>query len=172
VMAVTSAQFQTLSAGENRPECILMALNNAMSVRNDSLMFVTLFFGVLDPATGELNYCNAGHDAPVLTGPDGAVRSLEVEPNLPVGVMPEYQYVPQRTTLSRGTMLFLYTDGLTEAEDCDHALFGMDRVLDSARTIGAAAPETFVRNMAAAVQGFVGGAEQSDDLTMLALRIK
>jgi len=172
VMAVTSAQFQTLSAGETRPDRILANLNDALVSRNESLMFVTMFCGVLHLSTGELNYCNAGHDAPVLIGPDGAVQCLAVESNLALGLMPDWDYVPQKTVLSPGSALFLYTDGLTEAENADHALFGMDRVLQQAEAIGCTAPEVFVGKMTGAVREYVAGAEQSDDLTMLAIRVR
>lgn len=170
VMAVTSALFRSLSDGESSPAQVLSGLNENQSNRNDSLMFVTLFFGVLDLSNGKLRYCNAGHDAPLVIGPDGSVEMLAVESNLAVGVMPGWDFVEQEATLKPGSLLFLYTDGLTEAENPVHELFGMDRILEEARKDSKQSPADFVASMKAAVHTFVDGAEPSDDLTMLAIR--
>ena len=170
VMAVTSALFRSLSDGESSPAQVVNGLNDNLSSRNDSLMFVTLFFGILDLSSGKLRYCNAGHDAPLIIGPDGSVEMLQVESNLAVGVMPGWEFVEQEVTLKPGSLLFLYTDGLTEAENPVHALFGMDRILEEARKDGKQSPADFVASMQAAVHTFVDGAEPSDDLTMLAIR--
>lgn len=172
VMAVASAQFRTLTTWESRPARIMQALNEAMIARNDSMMFVTLFIGVIDLATGRMEYCNAGHDAPVLIGADGQVEPLPVESNLPVGVDADCKYVQQHVTVQPGTTIFLYTDGITEAEDPEHALFGMDRLLASARQIGNVAPDAFLQATKDAVHAFTRGAEQSDDMTMLVIRYK
>ena len=170
VMAVTSALFRSLSDGESSPAQVLSGLNENQSNRNDSLMFVTLFFGVLDLSNGKLRYCNAGHDAPLVIGPDGSVEMLAVESNLAVGVMPGWDFVEQEATLKPGSLLFLYTDGLTEAENPVHELFGIDRILEEARKDSSLCPADFVTSMQAAVHTFVDGAEPSDDLTMLAIR--
>ena len=170
VMAVTSALFRSLSDGEASPAQVMSGLNENQSSRNESLMFVTLFFGILDLSSGKLRYCNAGHDAPLIIGPDGSVEMLQVESNLAVGVMPGWEFVEQEVTLTSGSLLFLYTDGLTEAENPVHALFGMDRILEEARKDGKQSPADFVASMQAAVHTFVDGAEPSDDLTMLAIR--
>jgi len=170
VMAVTSALFRSLSDGESSPAQVVSGLNENQSSRNESLMFVTLFFGILDLSSGKLRYCNAGHDAPLIIGPDGSVEMLQVEPNLAVGVMPGWEFVEQEVTLKPGSLLFLYTDGLTEAENPVHELFGMDRILEEARKDSKQSPADFVSSMKAAVHTFVDGAEPSDDLTMLAIR--
>ena len=170
VMAVTSALFRSLSDGESSPAQVVSGLNENQSSRNESLMFVTLFFGILDLSSGKLRYCNAGHDAPLIIGPDGSVEMLQVESNLAVGVMPGWEFVEQEVTLKPGSLLFLYTDGLTEAENPVHELFGMDRILEEARKDNKQSPADFVSSMKAAVHTFVDGAEPSDDLTMLAIR--
>ena len=172
VMAVVSAMFRTLTTRESRPDHIMKAINDTMVARNDSMMFVTLFIGAIDLATGQMTYCNAGHDAPVLIGADGGVELLPVESNLPVGVMEDSSFTQQQTTVRPGMSIFLYTDGITEAENPEHALFGMDRLLETARQTGAAAPDAFLQAMKGAVHGFTRGAEQSDDMTMLVIRYK
>lgn len=169
IMAVTSAQFRTLSASEDSPERILVTLNDAVTPRNESNMFVTLFVGVLDLRTGRLDYSNAGHDAPLLIAADGTLRHLSCDANLPVGVMMSWAYTLQHDNLAPNDILFLFTDGLTEAEDTSHAQFGVSRLHES---IGQrpVSPETLVSEITAAVHRFVGTAEQSDDLTMLAIQ--
>ena len=170
-MAVTRSLFRTVSAHESAPDRIITNMNESMSDMNDTNMFVTLFIGVLDLPTGRLRYSNAGHDAPLLVGT--SLEQLHVDSNIPVGVMPGWKYTSQETTLSPHTTLFLYTDGLTEAEDCQHGQFGEVRVKQVARQVmenQRQAPDLFVADMTAAVHDFVGEAEQSDDLTLLAIQ--
>lgn len=171
VMAVTRTLFRTVSAQVSSPEVIVGMLNNAMADGNDSNMFVTLFVGVLDIATGRLTYCNAGHDAPLLVSQTASPAFLPADANLPVGVMPDWQFSLQETMIPADTTILLYTDGLTEAENKDHAQFGEDRIVATART-ASPLPRDIVTTMTAAVQVFVNGADQSDDLTLLAIQFK
>ena len=168
VMSMISTQFRSLSSTEGTPERIVSAINASADGRNESLMFATLFVGILNLSTGELDFCNAGHNAPILAGKKP--RYLQVEANLPVGVESDWKYKGQHLTLSPGSTLLLYTDGLTEAENTKHDLFGEPRLLDAVRETGSDSPESIVHATTAAVQKFVGKAEQSDDLTMLAIR--
>ena len=172
VMAVTRALFRTLSAHESQPAYILSQLNNIMAADNDSNMFVTLLIGVLDLPTGHLRYANAGHDAPLLIAAEGVrVGLLPVDSNIPVGVMDKWKFTSQETRIDPGTMIFLYTDGLTEAEDINHAQFGEDRIFEVAQLPEIDyLPQPFIERMTEAVHTFVGKAEQSDDLTMLAIQ--
>ena len=167
VMAVTRSLFRTVSAHEKSPQRIVSTINASMSDMNETNMFVTLFCGVLDLENGHLRYCNAGHNAPVLVQ-EGGKRELPVVPNLPLGVLADMSFTEQEIDLSCGTGLFLYTDGLNEAENSFHQLFGEERMmaalqpgLESRKQIAA---------MTDAVHAFVSGAEQSDDLTMLYIR--
>ena len=171
VMAVTRAQFRTVSAHESQPERIVARLNETMSEGNDSNMFVTLFLGVLDLPTGRLRYCNAGHDSPLLIGSN--MGMLPCESNLPLGVMDDWKFVAQETLIDPNTTIFLYTDGLTEAENLDHALFAEERIIEVTRKALEAnhhTPARLVEDMTKAVKEFVNGAEQSDDLTLLAIQ--
>ncbi len=120
VMAVVKTQFRTASAHESKPEKIVMAINNTMSDGNDSCMFVTFFVGVLDLPTGRLRYCNAGHNPPLLVGK--VIGTLPCDSNLPLGTMLGWKFVPQETTVDADTYIFLYTDGLTEAENAQKEL--------------------------------------------------
>lgn len=175
VMAVTRAQFRTVSAHQAAPDRIITTLNDAMAEGNDSNMFVTLLVGVLDLPTGRLHYCNAGHDAPFLVRFDDVAKvdELPCDSNIPVGVMPGWKFTAQKAMIEPGTTIFLFTDGLTEAENIDHSQFGMQRIIDQARGIhasGSVSPHAIISQMTQAVHAFVGEAEQSDDLTMLAVQ--
>ena len=172
-MAVTRSLFRNISQHVAEPARIVNALNQAQAEGNETNMFVTLFVGVLDLKTGALRYCNAGHDAPLLMGRD--VTLLPCECNLPIGVVPDFTFEQQELTLEKNTTIFLFTDGLNEAENIDHAQFGDDRIMNIATSLAAdnlLAPTLVIRHMTDAVHTFVGVAEQSDDLTMLAIQYK
>ena len=170
VMAVTRSLFRNIAAHTTEPEQVVMGINDSLCDNNETNMFVTFFVGVIDLATGNMDYCNAGHDQPLLLT-DGEVGLLPCDPNLPAGVLPEWNYSRQQIQLKRGATLFLYTDGLNEAEDIDHQQFEMERVMETAKAAGNS-PQELIAAMTAAVGQFVGGAEQSDDLTMLAIQKK
>ncbi len=169
VMAMTSTEFRALTAGESRPDAIMTALNASLSSRNESMMFVTLLIGVLDLATGELLYCNAGHDAPIQIA-GGQPSYLQVDANVAIGIEPDWKFTLQRTTLPAGTMLLMYTDGLTEAENSAHELFGEQLIFNTLREKKPSLPQAVITDLSEAVRAFVGAAEQSDDLTMLVIR--
>ena len=170
VMTVISSMFQTLSDSEDSPLRIMTAINASASARNENLMFVTLFVGSLDLTTGVLQYTNAGHNAPAVIT-DGKPSFLSVDANIPVGVIPDWSYSQQEMTLSPGTVLFLYTDGLTEAARSDGELFQEERVLSQLASLGEnRSAEQLVADMTVEVNRFIGNAEQSDDLTMLVLK--
>ena len=172
-MAVTRSLFRNISQHVSEPSQIVNALNNAQSEGNDTNMFVTLFVGVLDLKTGNLRYCNAGHDAPLLMGNDVAL--LPCDCNLPIGVMGDFTFGQQEITLERNSTIFLFTDGLNEAENIRHAQSGDERIEEIAKSLvadGQLEPVQVIKHMADAVHTFVGEAEQSDDLTMLAIQLK
>ena len=163
VMAVTRSLFRTVSGHEKSPGRIVTAMNNSMSEMNESSMFVTFFCGVLDLKTGHLRFCNAGHNAPVLL--NSTKTLLPVEPNIPLGIMQGMAFKEQETDLSYDDAVFLYTDGITEAENASHELFGERRMLDTLS--GLKGSRSHQEQMQKAVADYVGDAPQSDDLTML-----
>ena len=170
-MAVTRSVFRTVSAHESKPDRIMSTINTTIADMNKTHMFVTLFVGVLDLPTGMLHYCNAGHDAPLLVG--AGVGELPCDPNIPVGFMPSWEYSLQEALIYEDTTIFLFTDGLTEAMNADHELFRMERVIDVATKVLSMKeqePHHFIEHMTNAVHEFVGDAEQSDDLTMMAIQ--
>lgn len=166
VMAVTRSLFRSVTAHNSQPDGMMKLMNNAMSEMNESLMFVTLFIGILDLRNGELHYTNAGHNPPIIIG-DGA-RKLAVDANIPVGLMPNWKYSVQETTIVPGETIFLYTDGLTEAENETHAQFGEECMMELLSSSDKN-PHEIIDSVTKAVDVFIEGAEQSDDLTMLAI---
>ena len=165
VMAVTRTAFRTVSAREESPALIVSSINDGMTEMNEDNMFVTFFCGVLHLTNGHLCYCNAGHNPPrALTD---HIFALPVRPNLPLGVVRGFPYVEQETDLHYDDALFLYTDGLTEAENREHELFGEARMEEALHGRKSAADH--LKNMQRRVSAFVGNAPQSDDLTMLFL---
>ena len=170
-MSVTRSIFRTVSAHEKMPDKIVTAMNKTIAEMNETQMFVTLFVGVLDLPTGYLYYCNAGHDEPLLVG--AGVGYLPCDPNIPVGFLPSWDYSLQETEIFTGTTIFLFTDGLTEAMNANYEQFQMERITDVATQALAQQqhePKQIISLMSEAVSQFVGDAEQSDDLTMMAIQ--
>ena len=163
VMAITRTLFRNVSAKTDSPANIITQMNDSMAEMNDSNMFVTFFCGVLDLASGHLRYCNAGHNAPLIF--TNAIHELPVEPNLPLGIIKGMAYIEQETQIHCDDALFLYTDGLTEAENSEHDLFGEERMMEVLHERRSA--QAHLEAVHAAVSKFVGDAPQSDDLTML-----
>ena len=127
--------------------------------------FVTMFVGILDLTTGRLDYCNAGHEAPLVAG-----QPLDIKRNLPVGALSDWSYEGQQTQLKPGDMLFLYTDGLSEAKNSTGELLGRKRVQQLASEHYQDTAQQLVGLMGAEVHRHAGDAEQSDDITMLAIK--
>ena len=171
VMAVTRALFRTVSAHESNPSKIVSNINDIIAEDNESNMFVTFWVGVLDLPTGRLRYCNAGHCAPLLIG--SGMGELPIFPNIPLGIMQGYKFEVQEATICYGTTLFLYTDGLTEATNSNDELFDNSRMLATVQQLygeGHYEATLLIKTMEEAVKQFVGDAEQSDDLTMMAIQ--
>lgn len=173
VMAMTRTLFRNITAHEERASAIASDMNKALATENTQNMFLTLFLGVLDCNSGVLEYCNAGHNAPVrLRGQKSEVETLAVEANLPLGIEPNYVFKSQTTRMAYNDRLFLFTDGLTEAENKNHEQFGEERMLKALteERMICLSPREVVEAMRADVVAFVDGAAQSDDLTMLCIR--
>ena len=169
VMGVIHSLFRAFSAHENNPAHVMQSINEASCLGNDSNLFVTMFIGVLDLPTGRLRYCNAGHDLPMIQA-NGHWTSLDAKPHLPVGVFAEVKYGMTETYMQPDSTIFLYTDGLTEAMNSEHKLFGIKRVEEVLATCTDKHPQELLETVSEAVHRYVGDAEQSDDLTMLAIR--
>ncbi|MBO6044841.1 MAG: SpoIIE family protein phosphatase [Bacteroidales bacterium] len=171
-MATTRSMFRVMGKQGIPPSEVARRLNDTLSENNESMMFVTAFIGVLDLVTGRLDYCNCGHNPPALMSDGGTPVFLDCVPNTPLGAFNGWDFQGQVIDDLRGSLLFLYTDGLNEAENVDHVEFGMDRIASVLSGLSTANAVTVVESMQRAVAAHVGKAEQSDDLTMLCLRLK
>ena len=129
-------------------------------------MFVTFFLGLVDLATGHLSFCNAGHNPPLLDS-----EFMQMETNAPIGIFPDLQYVGEEMTDIRGHRLFVYTDGLNEAENQEQQQFGDDRLQDILRCYPNDTARQLIDRMTAEVECHRNGAEANDDLTMMCIRV-
>jgi sigma-B regulation protein RsbU (phosphoserine phosphatase) len=173
VMAVTRSMFRSASMTHTSPKLIVESINRSVCQSNDSFMFVTLFMGVLDLATGRLSYTNAGHEPPVLVG--GAhTRFLTVDNNIPLGLDSDWSYSEQKSLIDKDSTLFLYTDGYTEAETVGHDQFGRERMCQEALTLSKQRLDsrTFVKTIRQAERRFVDGIPQGDDISLLAIKYR
>ena len=176
-MAVAVNLFRNVAKEGFPPEYIATRLNETLVGGNESGMFVTMFIAEIDLTTGRMNYCNAGHNPPIIIdrplAPHEPCRPafIEMESNAPLGLWPDLEYIGESLENVRRRTLFLYTDGITEAENYSHEQFGDERVLDFFKKRPYDSAKQTVDLMNAAVTAFVGDAEPSDDLTMLCFRI-
>lgn len=170
LMAVTRSLFRNLSGRVDNASQIVYSINNALAENNSQNMFATFFMGILDLDTGHLCYCNGGHNAPLLLRDQAAF--IDVIPNLPLGVMERFEFQTQEMDLAPGDTVFLYTDGLTEAENADKKLFGEERTLETAQRMCHQPVRRQIELMDGAVAVFVDSAQQSDDLTMMSVQYK
>ena len=165
-MAQSARLFRTLAAEGMMPAAITSRMNNELVAGNDNLMFVTMFIGLVNLTTGHLSFCNAGHNAPVIDG-----EFLCMKKNLPLGVFADYDYQGEELESISGRQLFIYTDGLNEAENPAYEQFGNDRLLDMLRSAHDDTAQQVVDTLKAAVESHRNGAEPNDDLTMMCLRV-
>jgi len=149
---------------------VLETVNNLLCEGNDECMFVTVFLGVLDIPSGRFTYVNGGHDIPLIKQGD-SFDWLPVKPALMPGFMPGTKYQQDEITLQKGDVLFLYTDGVTEAENQKKEQFTDKRLKDIANKCDLVSAKELLNFTRTIVDEFVDGAEQFDDITMLALMV-
>ena len=170
VMAVTCRLFRAAASHHDKPEEIITSLNDSLSDGNELGMFCTAFMGILDLKTGHLRYCNAGHNAPLTIAADGRVAPLPVVPNLPLGMFEGFPYEGQAIVLEGQMMLYLFTDGVNEAENAAKELFGDLRLEALLRREALLEPTGIIDATFAEVQRHANGAEQSDDITVMCIK--
>ena len=146
---------------------ILTKTNDALCSNNQVEMFVTVWLGILEISTGRMTCANAGHEYPVLKRRDGSFELFKDKHGIAIGCMEGFRYKEYELKLEAGDKLFVYTDGVPEATNADEKMFGNDRMIETLNQAPDASPEELLHNVRAAVSGFVGDAEQFDDLTMM-----
>jgi sigma-B regulation protein RsbU (phosphoserine phosphatase) len=169
LIRITTELMRAAKGTSAKPSDIIARVNRELCQDNSDMMFVTLFFAMLAPATGELEFSNAGHNAPYrLNGT--TLEAIEDAKGIILGVRPDAAYTTGRLSLPPGGGLYLFTDGVTEAADVEGALFAEPRLEEVLREAAGHPSAEVVRSVAEAVRGFVGTALPSDDITMLAIR--
>lgn len=170
-MAQATRLFLTLAKQQMMPAEICDHLNDALSGEdNETGMFVTMFVGLVDLQTGHLDFCNAGHNPPVLVG-DGTTEFIEMEPNAPIGLWPGLEYVGEEIKNISNRPLFVYTDGLNEAENRQQEQFSDERLLEILQTTPFESSQQTIEMLREQVEAHRDGAEPNDDLTMLCVRV-
>jgi phosphoserine phosphatase RsbU/P len=169
-MAVTRTLLRSIADKETNAAAILVALNRSLALNNDSCMFVTFFLGILNLKTGQLQYANAGHNPPLLIRADGNIKTFEVKPSIPLGLQEEFSYPEQEIQLRKGDKIFLYTDGISEAENASLELFGEKAIADLLSRNQTANPREMINHMESAIEEHVAGNMQSDDITMMTIQ--
>jgi serine phosphatase RsbU (regulator of sigma subunit) len=165
-MAEVTRMFRTLVDGKLMPNTIATRLNHALAEDNEQGMFVTMFIGLIDLKSGHMEFCNAGHNPPLLDG-----DFMKVESNAPIGLWPELKYEGEEVGDMHGKTLFIYTDGINEAENINKEQFGDERLKALLKeNLGNAKQTSEVIHRA--VEQFVGEAEPSDDLTKMCIKVK
>ena len=152
-------------------ECMRKS-NDLLASFSVGYMFVTVFYAVYNTRTGVVDYCNAGHNPPRVLRADGSIETLPKAMNMIVGAVKDIDYTEETLQLNPGDMLVTFTDGVTEAMNKDKAIFGNERLDFVLSGLARLASQQVTQIVKAAIDDFVDGAEQSDDITMLILKRK
>ena len=171
-MMASKIILQSVAMLGNSPAEILARTNEAICSNNEAQMFVTVWLGILELSTGKLIAANAGHEYPVLKRSDGRFKLYKDRHGFVIGGMEGARYREYELQLAPGAKLFVYTDGVPEATSAEKELFGTERMVEALNARPDAAPQAVLKNVRAAVDGFVKDAEQFDDLTMLCMEYR
>ncbi len=171
-MAQATRLFLTLAKQGMMPAEICTRINAALSGEdNQNGMFVTMFIGLVDLQTGHLLFCNAGHNPPVIGGGLQQGEFLKMESNAPIGLWPDLHFVGEEIESIKNRPLFVYTDGLNEAENPQRQQFGEARLIDALRRTRYSSSQQVVEALAAEIEKHRQGTEPNDDLTMMCLKV-
>ncbi|MCF7708536.1 MAG: SpoIIE family protein phosphatase [Verrucomicrobia bacterium] len=172
-MAVTRSFLRSAFRSDTDPAEVMTHVNAELNEGNESCMFVTLFFAVFDLSDGSLQYVNAGHNPPIILNSDGTLEWISSPRGPAAGVIEDAVYATGKTTLPAGAALILYTDGVTEAMNSDETLYGEERLeARLSASGGLLSCRRLIDELLADIMEFTAGAEQSDDITILALKQK
>ncbi|MBQ1817173.1 MAG: PP2C family protein-serine/threonine phosphatase, partial [Clostridia bacterium] len=171
-MMISKILIKNAAMAGMSPAAALRAVNERISANNPEQMFVTVWLGILEISTGRLTAANAGHEYPMLCAPGGEFAFYTDKHGFVIGGLQGIKYREYELMLEPGSKLFLYTDGVPEATDNNNLLFGAARMLEALNADPEASPKELLKAMRAAVDDFVGEAEQFDDLTMLCFEYK
>ena len=168
-MAVARTTLRDLAPAHDAPGECLAEANEVLCTENPLDLFVTVFYCILDPASGILRYANGGHNPPYLRRADGSVEALRGTGGLVLGAMPGVDFPDHSVQVQSGDRLILYTDGVTEAFNAANEPYGEERLISEVRTHGAETAASLIERICHSVTTFAGGAPQSDDITLIVL---
>ncbi|MBD2627670.1 ATP-binding SpoIIE family protein phosphatase [Trichormus variabilis] len=169
LMARTVTLIRTLTKPFNTPREILHTVNQELCVENEECLFVTVFCGVIDLGSGKFTYASGGHDAPLLIH-NRQVKYLDLETSSPLGLYDDSVFAESECILAPNDLILLYTDGITEAMNCEGEIFSEERLIEMMTSYPPTNPARAVRTIVHFCQQFVGDAPQSDDITLLAVQ--
>ncbi len=159
------------SAGLKKPKNIVNKANKELYTNNQHQFFLTLFLGILNVKTGNFSYCNAAHTPTLILKSNGEIMELENSHGLPLGIYPDKEYSDSKTKMEKGDSLVLYTDGVTEHQDSNKFHFGIERFKENLSHLSGKKSEEMADRIEKSLQIFRGSAEQSDDVSLVILRL-
>ena len=178
-MAHTNSMIRTVSSLLTRPDGahpgpaeVLGRVNQELCRTNRACMFVTLFLAILDVPKATITYCNAGHPQPYLVSANGALRQLNAPGGVPIGIDAEFEYEESTCSVTHGDCLFLFTDGVTEAMNAEHALYTEERLRKALEPLCGLPPQALVDGVLENVAAYAAGSPQADDIAAMAVRFK
>ena len=169
-MMVCRTLLKGIAIGMGSPGGALTEANALLHAENQASMFVTVFYGVFDPKNGDLTYANAGHEPPVVLRRDGSTEALPSTGGVPLGIVDDMEFEERTSTLAPGEFAFLFTDGVTEAQNESEEEYGNERVFATVAGVEPGAASAALETLVRSVVQFTGAAEQFDDLTCLVLK--
>ncbi|MDR2964391.1 MAG: SpoIIE family protein phosphatase [Treponema sp.] len=171
-MVTSKTLIKNTAQSGKSPNEVFKIVNNMLCENNDAFMFVTAFMAYLDIPSGKLTFVNAGHNPPLVKRCNGAYEMLSLKPGFILAGMPNINYINQEIILQKGDEIFLYTDGITETANNDRKFFGEQKLIKTVNEYPNLSLIDFCGSVMTRIEEFADGAEQADDITMLALRYK
>jgi len=169
-MAMTKTLIKTKATRNLTPDTVLTRVNQDLTLDNPSLMFVTLFLGILNVRTGELEYSNGGHNPPYIIRKDLELEAMETTHGIALGVMEDVSYQSKKILLNKGEKVFIFTDGVTEATNERYELFSGERLEKELSATGEESLEGIISGLMSKISIHAGSEPQSDDITMMMIR--
>jgi len=171
-MAMSRTLLHAHAQTGQSPSACIEQVNALLNRDSDSAMFVTVFYGILDIRSGEFTYCNGGHNPPLLLRASGLVVEIPLTGGVVVGILPDLTYSSHQLQIEAGDTLFLFTDGVTEAMNAQGELYSDERLYAKLSELNGLSVADIMHRIIEDVRSFTGDVDQSDDLTVMALRLK
>ena len=169
-MAMSKLLIKSRAADDLQPSKILTRVNSDLAMDNPECMFVTVFLGTINLATGRINYTNAGHNPPLIKRASGEVEEVLEQHGPVLGIEEGRTYGQSSIDLGPGDVLLVFTDGVTEAMDSEDKLYSDERLVSTVRELDVITADSVLQTVSDSVDEFARGAEQADDITMIALQ--